>query len=138
MTEAPIYLGAAILFLFLFSFLLIRSHHKWWIMAAVILTVFMSGGNNFSILNKFFFDYLPYFNAWRAPSSVLAVTVFLLPLMIALGAKELKSLKRDRNGSLIDQHFKKSFFISGGITLGICLVVLLLERMLNGTICFVV
>ncbi len=125
-TEAPSYLGAVMIFLFLFSFLLIKSQHKWWILGSVILIFLLSGGKNFSIVNKFFFDYLPLFSSWRAPSSAVSVAVFLIPLMICLGMKEMLQLDRLKSGQIANPWVTKILYLSLGVTAGLCLIFVLI------------
>jgi hypothetical protein len=58
-TSGPVYLGAIICFLFLFGMVYLKTWHKWWILAAVVLTIIMSWGKNFEGFNTFLFNNLP-------------------------------------------------------------------------------
>ena len=48
--EAPAYVGIAVFFLFVFSIFLYRGNHRGWLLASIILSLFLSFGKNFSFL----------------------------------------------------------------------------------------
>jgi hypothetical protein len=83
-TSGPVYLGAIICFLFLFGMVYLKTWHKWWILAAVVLTIIMSWGKNFEGFNTFLFNNLPFYNKFRAPSMSLVVPQLLFALVAAL------------------------------------------------------
>jgi hypothetical protein len=118
-TSGPIYFGALIFFLFLFGALIVRGPFKWWLVVGVVLTMFFSLGKNFEVFNRFFFDYFPYFNKFRAPNSILSITALLIPLMAILGIREITRYP-DRK-----EEFIKKLYISFGILGGITLILAL-------------
>ncbi len=87
-TSGPIYFGAVIFFLFFLAAFSVKGSIKWWVVAAVIMTFFLSMGKNFELFNKFFFNYVPLFNKFRTPNSVLSVTVIIIPLLATLGLQD--------------------------------------------------
>lgn len=90
-TSGPVYMGATVIFLFFLGLLLVRSHLKWWLAGAVLFTVLLSMGKNFSALSSLFFDYFPLYNKFRAPSSILTITALFVPLLGALGISKFFS-----------------------------------------------
>ncbi len=88
-TAGPIYFGAIIFFLFFISLFTYHDSIKWWGLSAVILTFLLSMGKNFEFLNRLFFDYLPYYNKFRTPNSILSVTALVIPLLATLGLQDL-------------------------------------------------
>ena len=88
-TNGPIYLGATICFLFIFAMFYLRGPHKWWILTASALAIFMAMGKNFSDLNNFLFDYLPLYNKFRVPTMTLVIPQLLFPLAAALVLEKL-------------------------------------------------
>jgi hypothetical protein len=118
-TSGPIYFGAVVFFLFLFGALIVRGPMKWWLVTGVVLTMLFSLGKNLEWFNRFFFDYFPYFNKFRAPNSILSLTVFLIPLLGFLGIRELLT-QPDRT-----REFQRKLYISGGILGGLSLILLL-------------
>lgn len=113
-TSGPIYFGAIALFLFLLGALVYKGQIKWWLVAAVILTMLMSMGKH-SFINRLLFDYLPWFNKFRTPNSVLSVTALFIPVLGLLGLNEIvKSEDKTK--------FIKPLFIAAGVLAGISLI----------------
>ena len=88
-TNGPVYLGAAICFLFLFGMFYLDGKHKWWIFTASILAMLMALGSNLAGFNGFLFDYLPLYNKFRVPTMILVIPQLLFPLMSALVLNKL-------------------------------------------------
>jgi steroid 5-alpha reductase family enzyme len=114
-TAGPSYFGAAMMFLFLFGFLILENRKKWWIFSAVLFMFLLSMGKHFEILNKLVFDYLPLYNKFRAPSSILTVCALFVIMMAAFGVHQLLT-------STEKIKYKKSLMISFAIFGGICLI----------------
>ncbi|MBS1587219.1 MAG: YfhO family protein [Bacteroidetes bacterium] len=112
----PVYFGAVICFLFVLSLMVVRSRHKWWILAVCILAVTMSWGKNFAALNYFLFDTLPMLNKFRTPTMVLVIPELMFPLM-ALWA--LNDIVTDK---VTKEELWKMLKIAAGITAGLCLL----------------
>ena len=117
-TSGPAYLGAVMIFLFVLSMFVLKGNLRWWGLSVVLLTIFWSMGDHFSVLNKFFFDHIPLFNKFRAPSSLLAITGFFIPLFAMLGLHEiLKSKNRSA--------FFKNLKIAGAISMGLGIILII-------------
>ncbi len=113
-TSGPVYFGMIFFFLTVFGFFAFKGPIKWGILIAVFLTLLLSMGKNLEGLNKFIFDYLPLYNKFRTPNSVLSVTAVLMPI---LGALTLQSLFNtdDKN------RYVKPLLIASSIMGVICL-----------------
>ncbi|MBK6824570.1 MAG: YfhO family protein [Saprospiraceae bacterium] len=72
-TGGPFYFGIVLVFFFILGCFLIPGKTKWWFALSLPLLCLLSLGKNFEILNRILFDYLPYYNKFRAPSSVLSI-----------------------------------------------------------------
>ena len=124
-TAGPNYLGAVFWFLFIFGLLYTRGPLRIWLGLGVLLTLIISMGRNAEWLNRLLFEYLPLYNKFRTPQSILSVTVFFIPLLGGLSLYQLvqhrKSLskKKKKNG---DGRFRKSLYISAGVCLGFALL----------------
>ena len=118
-TSGPSYFGAVAFFLFLFGAFVVKGRFKWWLVAGTVLTLLLSMGKNFELLNRFMFDYFPMYNKFRTPNSVLSITVVFIPILAILGLSEI--IKSDKKESYI-----KSLYISAGILGGISLFLILL------------
>jgi hypothetical protein len=115
-TGGPMYFGASVLFLLLFSLLTTRHPLRWWLLTAMLLSLMLSWGKNFPWLSYFFFDYVPFYNKFRTPSMMLSVVQLTIPVMVALGLNDVLEKKIDKAKLL--QNIK----IAGGILLGICML----------------
>lgn len=120
----PIYFGAIICFLFVLGMLVIRSAHKWWILAVSVLAVLMSTGKNLPALNYFLFDHLPMYNKFRVPAMILVLPQLLFPLMSIWVLNDIFSNKIAK-----DELWKK-IKMAAGITGGLALLLGVGGRML--------
>lgn len=112
-TAGPVYVGAVICFLFIFGMVYLKSWHKWWIFAAVLIGIVLAWGRHFSALNYFLFDYLPLYNKFRAPSVSLVIPQFLMPLLAALAIDKLLNAQASREE--LFKKFKHSLYVTGGV-----------------------
>ena len=114
-TAGPVYFGALVLFLFILGFFIVQRKEKWWILATVVLTLALSWGKNFLFLSDFFFNHFPYYNKFRAVSSILTVTSLLVPLMAAFAVEEIINTKE--NSKVLLKKVRNAFFVVGGLAL---------------------
>ncbi|MDO5615907.1 MAG: YfhO family protein, partial [Cruoricaptor ignavus] len=84
-TSGPAYQGAVVIFLTILGFFFAWKKYRYWILSASVLTIFLAWGHNFEVLTNFFIDYIPLYNKFRAPSSILVVVELLFPLIAILG-----------------------------------------------------
>lgn len=114
-TSGPIYFGAVVCLFFFMGLFLVKGPAKWWLALGTLLTLMLSMGKNLEAVNRFFFDYVPLFNKFRTPNSVLSVASFLVPALGFLAVHQLISGKSTREEAL------RSLYIAGGITGGLAL-----------------
>ncbi|HEU5051607.1 MAG TPA: hypothetical protein VFT78_00775 [Hanamia sp.] len=112
-TSGPVYLGAIICLLFIFGVVYLKSWYKWWLIAASIVGVLLAWGSNFSTLNYFLFDYLPFYNKFRAPTMALVIPQLCFPLMAVLVVTKL--LQKDLDLAEAWKKFKTTSIITGVI-----------------------
>ncbi len=82
---APAYIGAIVIFLAVLALFLIRGRMKWWVVSAFVLTLFLSWGKNFSGLTEFFIANVPFYDKFRAVSSIQVVIELILPVFAVVG-----------------------------------------------------
>ncbi len=114
--SGPVYFGAVICFLFVLGMIVIKSAHKWWMLAVAILSIVMSWGDHFAAFNYFLFDNLPMLNKFRTPTMVLTIAQLIFPMVAIWGLQEILSGKYDK------QELLKKLKIATGITAGLCLL----------------
>jgi len=83
--EAPAYIGASIFFLFILSLFIVKGPFKWWILISFIISLTLSWGKNFPLLTNFFIDYFPFYNKFRAVSSIQIIIEFVVPFLSVIG-----------------------------------------------------
>jgi hypothetical protein len=115
--SGPVYFGAIICFLFVLGMMVVRSPHKWWIIALSVLTILMSWGSNFAAFNYWLFDHLPMYNKFRTPTMILVIPQLLFPL---LGIWALSDIIK---GKVAGNELWKKVKLAAGITAGICVIV---------------
>ncbi|WP_040278536.1 YfhO family protein [Psychroserpens damuponensis] len=119
--EAPAYIGAVLIFLFVFALFLVRGRLKWWLVGGTLLTLFLSYGKNLGFLTNFFIDYVPLYNKFRAVSSIQVIVELCVPVLAIFG------LVRLFNDFDKDEHKLKALKISLAIVGGLALIFLLFK-----------
>ncbi|MES2478461.1 MAG: YfhO family protein [Bacteroidota bacterium] len=112
----PVYFGAIICFLFVLGMMIIRSPHKWWILATCVLAILMSLGRHLPLLNNFLFDYLPMYNKFRVPSMILVVPQLLFPMVGVWALNDIFTKK------IAGDELWKNLKIATIATAGLCLL----------------
>ena len=121
---APAYIGASLVFLFIFALFLIRGRLKWWIVGGSILALILSWGDNFAFLTKFFINYVPLYNKFRAVSSIQVIIQLCVPILGVYALAQVFNQKHSKEEVL--DALKKSTMVAGGLAL----VFLLFKSML--------
>jgi len=112
-TSGPVYLGAVICFLTIFSLVLLKGWAKWALLAAFILGIVMAWGEHFTSINYFLFDHLPYYNKFRSPSTALFLPQLAAPILAALGLQQL--LTGGLDATTLWKKFRTTAAIAGGL-----------------------
>ncbi|MDR0385941.1 MAG: YfhO family protein [Prevotellaceae bacterium] len=89
MTSGPVYVGAFIIFLFVFGLFAVRGWFKWALLIATVMSILLSWGRNFMWLTNLFLDYFPYYSKLRAVSSILVIAELCIPILAILALKEI-------------------------------------------------
>ncbi len=114
-TAGPVYVGAVVLFLFVFGFIMIRSRLRWWLLTLTILAIMLSWGKNFMFLSGLFIDYFPGYNKFRTVTMILVIAEFAIPLLAFLALDNL--LKQEPEKKDFMNGLKLSLYIVGGLAL---------------------
>lgn len=97
-TSGPVYVGAFVCMLFIFSLFIVRGPMKWAMLAATILSILLSWGRNFMPFTDFFIDYIPMYSKFRTVASILVIAEFTIPLLAMMALKRIveeKDVLRD-------------------------------------------
>ncbi|MBW1295119.1 YfhO family protein [Aquimarina litoralis] len=114
--EAPPYLGITVVFLALLGLLLVKGRLRWWLLGGIILSLTLSWGKNLDFLTRFFVDYIPLYNKFRAVSSIQVLLEFVVPIAAVFGLYQLFNEKTEF------KERQKKFLISLGVFGGLCLI----------------
>ena len=119
--EAPAYVGAVVIFLFVFALFLVRGRLKWWLVGGTILSLLLSYGKNLSFLTDFFIDYVPLYDKFRAVSSIQVILELCIPVLAIFGLVKLF------NNFDNDERKLKALKISAAIAGGIAVLFLIFK-----------
>ncbi len=135
-TSGPAYQGAVVVFLAVLGFFFAWKKYRYWILGASVLTVFLAWGSNFMIVSDLFIDFVPFYNKFRAPSSILVVVELLFPLIAMVGLYRFFNSDVDSETSseniLTEDYKKKILTYVGGAVLGITLLLLIFGKSVLG------
>ncbi|WP_432410309.1 hypothetical protein [Rasiella sp. SM2506] len=123
---APAYVGAILLFLAVLALFLVRGRFKWWAIAGLLLSLFLSWGDNFDTLTRFFVDTVPLYDKFRAVSSIQVLIELIIPVLAVVGLHQFFSefTKEEKR--------KKALLFSAGIVGGVILIFMLLKSAIPG------
>ncbi|MEJ2113383.1 MAG: YfhO family protein [Flavobacteriaceae bacterium] len=124
--EAPAYVGAVILFLFVFALFLIKGRLKWWLVGGSILSLILSYGDSqpFAFITDFFINYVPLYNKFRAVSSIQVILELCIPVLGIFGLVRLLNNFETKEKKLYALKY------TVGITAGLALIFLLFKSSL--------
>ncbi len=124
-TSGPLYIGAIIVFLFVLGLLVAEGQLKFWLLAATILSLFLTWGKNFESFNYFLFDHLPLFNKFRAVMMAIVIVQLCMPILAMVALERILSSTEDK------EILKKKLLYAFAATGGICLLVALSAGMFD-------
>ena len=114
-TAGPVYVGAIILFLAVFGFIMWNSRLRWWLLTITILSITLSWGRNFMFLTELFIDYFPGYNKFRTVTMILVIAEFAIPLLAILALDDM--IKSPPSKKELMRGIKLSVYIVGGLSL---------------------
>ena len=122
--EAPAYVGAVVLFLFVLALFLVKGRLKWWLVGGTLLSLLLSFGKNLSFLTDLFIDFMPLYNKFRAVSSVQVILELCIPVLAIFGLVRLFNDFEKKEEKL------RALKFTTLITAGLALVLLVLKNTL--------
>jgi hypothetical protein len=127
-TGGPAYMGALLLFLTVFCFLISKNYLKWWALGTALLFMMLAWGSNWAWFNYFLFDYFPLFNKFRAVTMVLSILPLAWIVIVGLGLQELSLWARQEAAAkaasqkLLLRHLRNAAIGLGGLVLMMALL----------------
>ncbi|MDE6229380.1 MAG: YfhO family protein [Muribaculaceae bacterium] len=126
-TNGPVYVGAIIVMLFIFGAIVVKGPMKWALVVMTVLSILLALGRNLQWFTDLFIDYMPLYSRFRAVESILVIAEFTMPLLAILGLREFFN-SADRK-TLV-----RPLAISAGISVGLCLIVMMMPSIVGSTI----
>ena len=121
-TSGPVYAGAFVLFLFILGIFIVKGPVKWALVAATLLSVLLSWGNNFMWFTNLFIDHMPLYSKFRTVSSILVIAEFTIPFLAVLALKQIVD-----DPSILKRR-KAAFWGSAALTGGLALLFALMPK----------
>jgi hypothetical protein len=115
---APAYIGAIVFFLAVLGLFHDQRKLKYVFLAGAILSLVLSWGKNFDGLTRFFIDYVPLYDKFRAVSSIQVVLELCLPVLAVMGLQSFFTSDNEKKWSSL----WKSTVASLGIIVALFLV----------------
>jgi hypothetical protein len=115
-TSGPTYFGALICFLFVLALFVVKGPAKWWLATAALLSIVLSWGRNFELVTDIFFNYVPFYNNFRAVAMSLVIASLAFPLLAVILLRRLEENQIDKNT------LKKGLAYATSIVGGFCLL----------------
>ena len=82
---APAYIGAVVFFLFILALFAEERKLKYAFLAGAIVALLLSWGKYLPALTKFFIEYVPMYNKFRAVSSIQVILELCIPALAIMG-----------------------------------------------------
>lgn len=115
--EAPAYIGIIVFFFVLFAVRISKRQIVVPLLIASVFSLMLSWGKNMSILTDLFIEYFPFYNKFRAVSSIQVILELCFPILALIGLEEL--IKNP------NKHFKVFIKIFGGLILFLISLIIL-------------
>jgi len=120
---APAYIGVVVFFLFVMAFFVEKRSIKYLFLAGAIFSLVLSWGKNFNIITDFFINYVPFYNKFRAVSSIQVLLELCVPALAIIGLYQF--FKQDEKSKW------NALWKSGAITFGILIGLFLIKGLFN-------
>ena len=93
---APAYIGISVFYLFIISLFYLDKKTLRWVFPSLIFALLLSWGKNFSGLTDSMIDYFPFYDKFRAVSSIQVIIELIIPLIAALGLYKIFEGQRQK------------------------------------------
>ncbi len=119
-TNGPVYVGAAIVALFLLGCFIVRGPLKWAMIASTAMSCLLALGYNAEWLSDAMIYHFPLYNKFRAVESILVVAEFAMPLLGVLALAQFLEA-----GAEAWKQYRRPLCISFGFTGALALLALI-------------
>lgn len=114
--EAPAYIGIVVFFFAVLGlFNDNRKVLKYSLLAGIIVSLLLSWGKNLDFLTRFFVNYIPLYDKFRAVSSIQVVLELCFPILALMGIQTFFNSSKESQF----EHLKKSAIVCGGLIIAL-------------------
>lgn len=111
-TSGPVYFGAIVLFLFVAGIFYSKNPTKWWWLAALVLSLFLSMGKNLMWFNSLFFHYMPFYNKFRSVNMAMVIGQITVSIFAIISLQQF--LDEKANKEQLKKSLLRALYILGG------------------------
>lgn len=129
MTNSTVYIGIMPILLSVIAIAYHRTRVAIFFLVAGVVLFLFSFGKHFPLVYQLFFDYLPFFNKFRAPQMALHLFPFVVAFLAGTGLEYLL----DREKVAVAERLSRTLLIVAGALLGILVILLLVKSSLFQT-----
>ncbi|WP_303435111.1 YfhO family protein, partial [uncultured Duncaniella sp.] len=115
-TNGPVYVGALIFALFLLGCIIVKGPLKWALVALTVFSIVLAWGRHAMTFTDIMLSVVPMYSKFRTVESILVIAEFTMPLLAVMALQQLLVTE----GAYA--RYRKAFFWSFGITLGLCVI----------------
>ncbi|WP_303744798.1 YfhO family protein, partial [uncultured Duncaniella sp.] len=115
-TNGPVYVGALIFALFLLGCIIVKGPLKWALVALTVFSIVLAWGRHAMTFTDIMLSVVPMYSKFRTVESILVIAEFTMPLLAVMALQLLLVTE----GAYA--RYRKAFFWSFGITLGLCVI----------------
>jgi hypothetical protein len=120
---APAYIGAIVFFLAVLALFHDQRKIKYIFLAGALLSLVLSWGKNFDGLTRFFIDYVPLYDKFRAVSSIQVVLELCLPVLAVMGLQSFFTADKEKQWN--------SLWKAAATSIGIIIALFLVKGLFN-------
>ncbi len=120
---APAYIGAIVFFLAVLGLFHDQRKIKYVFLAGALLSLVLSWGKNFDGLTRFFIDYVPLYDKFRAVSSIQVVLELCLPVLAVMGLQSFFTADKEKQWN--------SLWKAAATSIGIIIALFLVKGLFN-------
>ncbi|MCR5862297.1 YfhO family protein [Flavobacterium sp. J372] len=117
--EAPAYIGAIVFFLAVLALFIDKRKFKYAFLAGAIISLMLSWGKNFEPLTRFFIDYVPMYDKFRAVSSIQVILELCMPVLAIMGLQSFYKAAKEEQW--------KPLWQSSAVALGIIVILFVMK-----------
>lgn len=121
--EAPAYIGAVIFFLAILGLFHDKRKLKYVFLVGALFSLVLSWGKNLSVVTDFFIDNIPFYDKFRAVSSIQVILELCFPVLAIMGLQSFFNADKEKQSS--------NLLKATGTVLGILIGLFLLKGMFD-------